>query len=365
MTVCISIDSDIHTVLLSDCLVTGDAGHELMTPSSAGVTHRRNDMPRATLVSKFGRLDSDSIVGFAGPAERIQAFFEHFPSYYRIGLNDERPMRRASNLVNNFNEDAGSPQNEISMIGFHVRHVGQDTQQNWIRREQTAEVDAALGKCFAIGSGADALLREILQFDQNYWEEERGRGTDLRLACAVGALNTMMLLNPSAENLRSTWGGYYQINGYNRHTQQWFHSPDWLHMGAKIVLRDEGFSAGIADKFAFYRGGDSVSHLLVGAPFDDGGSVKHWIIRSGLGVDAAEGEENFVMQDFRPQFATIAFDIHCSERRWMRYTTLNGDLMDNLILRFEEGSRVSLGLKPEYFQFLADEEREHFRTITS
>lgn len=358
MTVCLYLQSPFYRTLISDCLVTEQDQRRVFTPSDWYNKNLANWQP-ATLVGKTIKLDENSVVAFAGFSDRILDILgdlkQHYPAF-KID-NPNRPMRKVSEFINEFNNNARSPDDEVSVLGFTAVHQEDvDHDSNCISRVHNRIQTNRFGECAAAGSGTDDILKAVRYFDTEFYLENEERAESLATLCMIGELNCEKFFG---ENKNPTWGGCLQSITYKVQERQFYPSPDWAYCGFSINTdgKEARWTRMKKIVLIWSRGPYTFVRWKV---YSRNKSMDHvWKIGSGLeevqGVMVDRDQ-----QPFSPELATVMWRVSYKGRSWNRTTTLNGHLMGHLKISIPDDGHIRWEIDQEYANFIANEEREYY-----
>lgn len=359
MTVCLYLLPPLYPTLISDCLVTVIGQQRGFTPSDWYTKSLKNLQP-ATLVGKTIKIDGGSVIAFAGFEDRILKLLGDFKQFYPAFkiANADRPMKGASEFVNEFNASE-SPNNEVSALGFSVVHYqGDDSYNaNSISRIHNRIETSRFGQCAAAGSGTNDILEAVRYFDSEYYIENEEHVPHLRILCMIGRLNCEKFF---VKDKNQTWGGCLQSTIYGIQERRFFSAPDWVYCGFTINIDGKEARLTRMKKIVLIWSRDS--HTFVRwQVYSRSKRMNHvWKIGSGL-EEVEEGMTDNDYQPFSPQLATVIWRVSYKGRSWDRITTLNGHLMKHLKTSIPDDGNIGWEIDQEYINFIADEEITYYR----
>ena len=226
-------------IIISDCLALPRTGNaQIYSPSNIEHFDGENG-ELARLVSKFIKLESDTVITFAGRSDHINDFVQNFPALWELRDQTLRPMQ----FLHNIDEQLRAARNNwgCSVLGATLMPKNSDPGEcltcsntyasksdNW--QFQTEN----FGTCHSIGTGAAEMRKFIENADRNLSLLKVQEGFDLTepdlLFRLLGALNGQALFCQKMPLEEQSWGGLLQAQVYFPFKENWFRTPPWLHL---------------------------------------------------------------------------------------------------------------------------------------
>lgn len=349
MTVGLLLLPDGLTTIISDALVTSGERSPTFGPDAYKAPDDLASQP-ATLVSKVLRIDERSAVCFAGQEQLILQTLEDVRSRYSIsrGVEAARPLRYVGDLMNEINDNHRDPY-AISSLGFSVPDDLTIPLRPLVR-EKHHIVSRNFQSCYAIGSGAEAMLRFIEEFDRSFKHEEPGPA-DAALWCFLGSLNSLEFFRPQP---RKTWGGFYSAHVFHWGRQEFLDTPDWVYLRFQIDLDQSPPKVQLVGKLVISLQRSTKTLLQLYLPLEHGGPCHQtWSMNSSLNIRSSA--PSFDVNDFDPKLATVMFTFKRGDQKVDRITTLSGTHLEHLRFRSFHDNTWEFGLTEEYVEVIVSE----------
>lgn len=363
MTMCLFFHPDQIPSILTDCIVTNTVDAVGLTPSSLipGMNGHEGHLSR--LVSKYFFLDEHSVVGFSGNVQSIRKLAEFFPVHLKIRPDGMRPMRRAGDVVDEFNSTL-PPKDQVRLVGFSVVEVEERPAANVVAPRDFTTNTAYFNECFAVGTGAEFIIGKVREFDQNLISGPAKDSISLAKAIGlVGALNSIKIFSDGADSMSQTWGGYLQWTYYDLIEKSWKAAPDWAHF-AYFAGEDSGdFDCHIYPKTVFSMANVNNSSLrVVVAENKDTLKAYQWDIAPGVSFDHCGDEHAPDWSQYRPQIVTVCLICNFDGQQMLLHRTLEPQEMQ--AVKFETESDVlEYGIDSDLVRKFYFEAKElYFRT---
>ena len=204
-------------------------------------------------------LSDRTAIATAGDENCIRKFVEKCRERIDDFDKSDRPMSYIGHLAD---EMGGGNPNHLMVIGAHVRTYNHydDLSLNYLNPGYHFADLPYFGRCVAIGSGAEELLREIRLRDENIrampiLKQQQVYAQIFGACSAINAQRMGAETNPEVES--QTWGHFLEYAYFNFENKTWERQRGQIYLYIIAGICEEGVATAIMlPRFVAYNSGE-------------------------------------------------------------------------------------------------------------
>ena len=273
-------------VMIADTMVTvkGTTGPEsLLLPAKFNAND--NALPPSQFVLRKLNIVGNSAVAMAGDGWAVEYLARGLPDYFAAQKNHMLPLEPLHSAAGDLRSRYGPSTVWVTGITMQPaplpEAVGPARTYHALGEGPHIQT-RLLGRCSAIGSGAEDLLRACVDFDEGVtWAGD----PQSRAKLLVAQINADRLGHELTGSFEKSWGGYVEMAYFDPTADQWLRGPTTANLFLKAIFEAENnFRLGLVPYLIAYDPGKTCGRIISVSSrrwrFTVGG-LHHWRRSSG------------------------------------------------------------------------------------
>ena len=297
-------------------------------------------------------LSNRTAIATAGNEDCIREFVRLCRERIDEFDTSDRPMRCIGDLADQVGNN--DPTN-LSVIGAHVRDFENpaDISLNSLSPGiHMAELEY-LGRCVAIGSGAEQLLREIELRDRDIrsMPPEKQQYVYAQIFGACSAINAQRMIDETNPTIATqSWGHFLEYAYFNVEERKWERQKRQAYLYLVAGTCEDGISTAIPlPRFVAYDASDKFGRVAAFS-VENNLSGFEWLLDDISQDDGSPSARGYPFwAEWRPELITLTVILLNHEGHQQKITlTLNEHDLKNVSVDISD-NRFKLEIEPEFF----------------